>query len=88
MDTKSVFTKDTGAKFTPRVQSIRISDLPAAASDYNAEVFGDFLRDMKGTKSSREFACETEAVRCIRCGSAGALPATIPSLYQAGAGGG
>lgn len=60
MDTKNVFTKDTGAKFTPRVQSIRISDLPAAASDYNAEVFGDFLRDMKGTKSSREFACETD----------------------------
>lgn len=60
MNTKTVVSTDTGARVTPGVQSIRIGDLPAAAPDYNAVVFGDFLRDMKGTKSSREFAYETD----------------------------
>ena len=60
MNRETVITADTGARITPGVQTIRIGDLPDVAPGYNADIFGDFLRDMKGTKSSREFAIETD----------------------------
>lgn len=59
MESKTVFMKDTGAKVTPGVQAIRIGDLPDEAP-YYPEVFGAFLRNMKGTKSAREFADEAD----------------------------
>lgn len=59
MESKTVFIKDAGARVTPGVQAIRIGDLPGEAP-YDPDVFGAFLRNMKGTKSAREFADEAD----------------------------
>ena len=60
MNTETVVTTDAGARAAPGVQAIRIGNLPDTAPDYDAVIFGNFLRDMKGTRSSREFASETD----------------------------
>ena len=59
MNLKTVESTGAGAKAAPGVEDIRIGNLPKEA-DYNADEFGKFLRDMKGTKSAREFAIETD----------------------------
>ena len=59
MATKTVFSNETDVTVTPGVQTIRFGDLPGEAP-YYPEVFGAFLRNMKGTKSAREFADEAD----------------------------
>ena len=59
MESKTVMMRDTGARVMPGVQAIRIGDLPGEAP-YDPDIFGAFLRNMKGTKSAREFADEAD----------------------------
>ncbi len=51
---------ENSTKIKPAGLQILMSNLPKAKDDgYDPKVFGVFVRDMKGTKSVREFAIET-----------------------------
>lgn len=56
-----------------------MGDLPAAAKDYDARAFAKFLRDMKGTKSTREFAIETDLSESFISKAVNGLQRTKPS---------
>lgn len=59
MEVNTVITKDTGLRVASGVPKIRIGD-PSDEVLYDPEIFGEFLRNMKGSKSAREFADETD----------------------------
>lgn len=61
MDNMTVEKTDTGVRNAPGVQHIRLEDLPEPiVKELNKEEFADVMRRMKGDRSVREFALDTD----------------------------
>ena len=61
MDTKAVVSADAGVKKAPGAKLIRYSDLPdPIPGGFEKEGFAEVLRNMKGSRSVREFSLETD----------------------------
>ena len=61
MDNMTVDKTDTGVRNAPGAQYIRLEDLPdPIPGAFNKEEFADILRKMKGDRSVREFALDTD----------------------------
>ena len=60
MDNNAILT-ETGAVKTPAVQKLQFSDLPDPnPENFDKAIFTGIVKDLKGSRSAREFALETD----------------------------